>query len=279
MSGKSTGERGAVGRLVLVPALVAGLVTAGCGSFENPFAKPSPVQPRERAYELYERGAYVKAYWAFRPLADQGDANAQFAIGHMYEAGKFRSAFDWLDRKPEYTEAAQWYRKAAEQGYAKAQSNLGRLYAGGHGVGRDDAVAANWYRKAAIQGLADAQYNIGKRYYDGAGVPRDNVLAHSWASIAAANSTGMIRQSADKLRDLVTARMEPGEISEAQRLAREWKPGEAVAPPQAVAPARASASAEADIESRLRTLKKLWDQGLITEDDYADRRKEILQGL
>ena len=34
-----------------------------------------------------------------------------------------------------------------------------------------------------------------------------------------------------------------------------------------------------DIEGRLRKLKKLYEKGLITESEYAKKRREILKGL
>ena len=54
------------------------------------------------------------------------------------------------------------------------------------------------------------------------------------------------------------------------------------APPQAApapAPKPLDAAAAADIERRLETLKRLHDKGLITNDEYQQKRKEILQLL
>jgi TPR repeat protein len=50
--------------------------------------------------------------------AEQGDAQAQYNLGIMYDNGQ--------DVPQDYTAAASWYRKAAEQGHAQAQFNLGR---------------------------------------------------------------------------------------------------------------------------------------------------------
>jgi len=66
--------------------------------------------------------------------------------------------------------------------------------------------------------------------------------------------------------------------------------GPAAATPAAVAPAPAPAAAPVarkpldaagaeDIERRLETLKRLRDKGLITEEEYQHKRKEILQLL
>ena len=65
-----------------------------------------------------------------------------------------------------------------------------------------------------------AQYNLAIRYYEGSGVPRDNVAAHMWAGLAAANSSGRIRESAANLRDTAASKMTPAEISEAEQTDR-----------------------------------------------------------
>jgi|TARA_B110000967_G_scaffold6241_1_gene6254 TPR repeat protein len=67
--------------------------------------------------------------------AKQGDADAQFNLGIMYDIG---------EGVPENNaEAVKWYRKAADQGHAKAQFNLGLMYNNGEGVPENDAEAVN----------------------------------------------------------------------------------------------------------------------------------------
>jgi len=61
-------------------------------------------------------------------------------------------------------------------------------------------------------------------------------------------------------------------------------PAAAVAPAAVVAPAPAAKPGAADavgeeIEQRLTTLKRLRDKGLITEDEYQQKRRELLQRL
>jgi uncharacterized protein len=121
----------------------------------------------------------------------------------------------------------KWYRKAADQGSANAQFNLGKMYDDGDGVLQDYAEALKWYRKAADQGNASAQFNLGKMYDNGQGVPRDCVQAHLWLSLAASQFSASEKEKRDhaiKYRNLVTSKMTPVQIAEAQKLAREWKP-------------------------------------------------------
>ncbi len=119
----------------------------------------------------------------------------------------------------------KWYRKAAEQAYTNAQFFLGFMYVKGLGVPQDDAEAVKWYRKAAEQGNAEAQFNLGSMYENGEGVPQDYVQAHMWYNLAASRSPpGEDRDKAAKNSDDVAKRMTPAQLSEAQKLAREWKP-------------------------------------------------------
>ena len=113
----------------------------------------------------YGKGDYATALRAWQPLAEQGDAAAQYNLGLMHETGQGVPQDDKA--------AAQWFRRAAEQGHASAQFNLGNMYRKGQGVSQDDKAAAQWFRRAAEQGHANAQYNLGLMYHAGEGVPQD----------------------------------------------------------------------------------------------------------
>ncbi len=121
--------------------------------------------------------ADTEATETLRPAAEQGDANAQFALGLTYYVG--------VGVEHDKTEAARWYRLAAEQGYAMAQHNLGLMYARGEGVEQDHTEAARWYRLAAEQGDANAQFLLGMMYYQGEGVGQDHTEAARWYRLAA----------------------------------------------------------------------------------------------
>ena len=71
----------------------------------------------------YERDDYATALREWRPLAEQGDADAQFGLGLMYHDG---------DGVPQDgAEAVRWFRLAAGQGDAHAQLFLGQMYRDG----------------------------------------------------------------------------------------------------------------------------------------------------
>jgi TPR repeat protein len=131
---------------------------------------------------LYARGQgvpqnYAQAAQWYRNAASRGNAQAQSSLGSAYANGQ--------GVPQDYRKAAEWYRKAAEQGDVNAQYNLGILYANGRGVSQDYVSACLWYRKAAEQGNANAQTDLGVAYANGQGVPRNDAKAAQWFSKAA----------------------------------------------------------------------------------------------
>ena len=94
------------------------------------------------------RGDFAKALREWRPLAEQGDARAQFYLGMLYENG------DGVPR--DYEKAREWYEKSAAQGEANAQFYLGLLSAFGRGGPLDLAQAHMWYSLAAGNGHVGA---------------------------------------------------------------------------------------------------------------------------
>jgi TPR repeat protein len=148
----------------------------------------------------------------WRPLAERGNAIAQFNLGMLYDKG---------DGVPQdYVQARQWYNKAANQGYAAAQVNLGILYLLGRGGPEDYQFALYWLRLAAKQENAEALTQLGLMYERGNGVPRDLVQARKWYILGAARGDKL---GAD-LRDALTQRMTPAQVFQSQQRAREWKP-------------------------------------------------------
>ncbi|MCL2389947.1 MAG: hypothetical protein FWD54_03535 [Endomicrobia bacterium] len=120
---------------------------------------------------------YAEAAIWYGKAAEQGIADAQYALGGMY--------YDGRGVEQDYAEAVIWYRKAAEQGIADAQYALGGMYYDGRGVEQRYSGAVNWYKKAAEQGFADAQYTLGGMYYDALGVIQDYDKAFNWYQKAA----------------------------------------------------------------------------------------------
>ncbi len=98
--------------------------------------------------DAYRQGDYETALKEWRPLAEQGDARAQFNLGLMYRVGQ--------GVPQDYTQALKWFRLAAEQGDAGGQSKLGASYNIGKGVPQDYVQAHMWANLAAAQGIKNA---------------------------------------------------------------------------------------------------------------------------
>jgi len=96
------------------------------------------------------------------------------------------------------------------------------MYAIGDGVPKDGAKAVEWFHKAADQGNVYAQHNLSNSYWYGSGCPQDKVRAYMWANLAAAQGYA----DAIKNRDWFENQLTSDQIAEAQRLTREWKPGQ-----------------------------------------------------
>ena len=161
----------------------------------------------------YETKDYATALKEFSTLANQGNAQAQFNLGVMYDNGQ--------GVPKDEAQAVAWYRKAAEQGYVSAQYNLGVMYGNGRGVPKDEAQAVAWYRKAAEQGEAMAQTNLGLMYVNGRGVQKDVVLAYMLYNIAAASG----KEKAINNRASLEGTLSRQQITEAQAFSSAWKPG------------------------------------------------------
>ncbi len=162
-------------------------------------AAPAAVADFNAGFSAYVSGDYRTALHEWLPLAEAGDAEAQFGIGMMHQFGRGVAQ--------DLAEAATWYRRAAEQGSIRAQMQLAGMYARGDGIGRDWAEAVAWWRKAADRGSARAQFHLGEAYQYGNGVERDLEAAERWYGEAVVQ--GYSRAQA-KLEEVVRLQREEG---------------------------------------------------------------------
>lgn len=139
-----------VGAVCLITAFVTGIALAQGepvpGKSFNDAAralteKSDRTKDFDQAVRAYERGDYPTALRLLRPLAKEGNADAQNNLGLMYATGR--------GVQQDYTEAAKWYRMAAKKGVASAQNNLAIMYTGGQGVPQDYVQAYMWFTLAA----------------------------------------------------------------------------------------------------------------------------------
>ena len=102
-----------------------------------------------------------------------------------------------------------------------AQSGAADLATGLAAYERQDYQAAlGQLMQLAEAGDPDAQFIMGRMFGRGEGVLQDYIEAYKWYNLAASRG----QRLAAAARDSVAAKMTPGQVAEAQELARAWRP-------------------------------------------------------
>ncbi|MEW6334335.1 MAG: tetratricopeptide repeat protein [Thermodesulfobacteriota bacterium] len=104
----------------------------------------------QKGMKFYQPKDPAAAARDLKPLAEQGNADAQFNLGSLYYQGR------GVPR--DYAEAIRWMRRAADQNHVFAQTTLGSIYAEGvQGViPQDYPQALMWFVFASAQGDMEA---------------------------------------------------------------------------------------------------------------------------
>jgi len=167
----------------MVIALALSLLALLPAHAQSP-GSPSLEERMRTAAGAYERLDYKTAIEIWRPIAEQGNAEAQTLLGAMYWRG------EGVPR--DHAEAAKLYLRAADQGYARAQNDIGFMYGFGEGIPpQNDVQAYKWISLAILRYTAKNQERLDQAIKD---------------------------------RATLKARMSAAEIAEAERLVRDWKP-------------------------------------------------------
>lgn len=127
---------------------------------------------RENDNMCYNCGASLDNFLSIIKEANDGDADAQGALGSMYGRGIYVD----LD----YDKSFYWWKKAAENGVANAQGKIGALYALGCGVAQNYELAYYWTRKAVENGSELAMAELAKYYLNGEGTEKNVIRALYW---------------------------------------------------------------------------------------------------
>ena len=114
---------------------------------------PSANASWDEATKAFAKKQYAAAAKLFKPLAEKGNALAQYQIALMHRMG--------LGMTKDQKEAKKWSRLAAKQGNPQAQTLLGSLYYKASGEESPDVLRAYvWYEVAAAQGNAEAKKDL-----------------------------------------------------------------------------------------------------------------------
>jgi TPR repeat protein len=227
------------------------------------------MEPLDQARVAIAQERFAGALAILEPLAEAGEAEAQFLLGYLFFSDAPLSqaeAVEWVaraaaQRHPDALFYAACFRsppeddvlfgppntparwaltlEAAQLGAEEAQSALGAAYAYADEDERfpwplDAEASRFWYTQAAAQGNPDAQDVLGRRWLHGEGGPADPATGVHWLSLAAQQACGVHTDSAaELLADLFTTGRF-GVVPDAQA-AETWR---AQAATLAAAPAR-----------------------------------------
>ncbi len=117
-------------------------------------------------------GNHKKSLKLLLPLANKGNAKAQYYVANMYVEGKGVAT--------NILTALKWYKVAAKQGHSASMFMLGSIYFEGKGVTVDQSEAYKWFylaktfgdsrggnlQAALARGMTDNQINQAKQMAD-----------------------------------------------------------------------------------------------------------------
>jgi TPR repeat protein len=153
--------------------------------------QPISAQSVKAGIEAWQRADYSAAIAIWRPLAEAGDADAQFNLGQAYRLGR---------GVPINLSAAKtWFERAAKTGHLDAQTTLGLLlFQNG-----DQAQGLNWLKQAAEKGEARALLVYGTALYNGDGVTQDRMLGYAYVNRAASLGLAPAKETLAQLDSLM----------------------------------------------------------------------------
>jgi cell division septation protein DedD len=156
-------------------------------------AAPVSAQSVKAGIEAWQRADYPAAVAIWRPLAEGGDADAQFNLGQAYRLGR---------GVPINLAAAKtWFERAARSGHLDAETTLGLLlFQNG-----EQAQGLKWLKQAADKDEPRALLVYGTALYNGDGVTQDKVLGYSYVSRAAALGLAPARDTLAQLDQMMPA--------------------------------------------------------------------------
>jgi TPR repeat protein len=201
---------------------------------------PLHAQSVKSGIEAWQRADYSGAVAIWRPLAENGDADAQFNLGQAYRLGR---------GVPTNLAAAKtWFERSANQGHVDAETTLGLLLF----QNNDQSEGLKWLKKASQKGEPRAMLVYGTALVNGDSVTQDPVLGYAYVSRAAAQGLGPAKETLAQLDQLLPAADRKRGVEMARQLAK-GSPAPSPAPaksasakpkPAAKAPAKTAAAAE-----------------------------------
>src|SRR5574338_1230009 len=205
------------GKRLLVAILALGL------------AAPLSAQTVKAGVDAWMKGDYAGAIAVWRPLAEKGDAEAQFNLAQAYRLGR---------GVPINLAAAQtWYERAAESGHPNAQTMLGAmLFENGNRTG-----GLRWLKRAAESGEPNGLLMYGTALFNGDALPQDPILGYAYVSRAAAKGLPAARDTLAQMDKVLP--LEDRKKGLAIAMAKQKAASAAARPPAKPAPPRPAQTA------------------------------------
>lgn len=163
----------------------------------------------------FSQGDYTSAMISCQQSADQGDADATFAMARIHslpdsELYDLQLTFNWLQHAAglDHSEAAYnlavayqhgdgtsknlpmavtTYRQAIGLNNPKAMRNLAMMYESGTGVEQDFVQAFTLFEQSARLGQSDSQFKVASMLLRGQGTDKDSAATRYWLDQAARN--------------------------------------------------------------------------------------------
>ena len=194
-------------------------------------AWPLSAQSVRAGIDAWQNSDYSGAVAIWRPLAEKGDADAEFNLGQAYRLGR---------GVPTNLAAAKtWFERAATQGHMDAQTTLGLLlFENGN-----QPEGLKWLKKAADQGEPRALLVYGTALVNGDSVTQDPALGYAYVSRAAELGLAPAKDTLQQLDQLLPLADRKRGSAIAHELAKAASPP--ASEPQKTAKANPSKSAKA----------------------------------
>jgi cell division septation protein DedD len=184
----------------------------------------TPVSPQsvKAGIDAWQQADYSGAVAIWRPLAEKGDADAEFNLGQAYRLGRGVAT--------NVAAAKTWFERAATQGHVDAETTLGLLLF----QNSEQAEGLKWLKKAADQGEPRALLVYGTALVNGDSVTQDPVLGYAYVSRAAAQGLAPAKQTLDQLDQMLPVADRRRGVAIARTLAKA-APAPKSAPPKPLA--------------------------------------------
>lgn len=214
-------------------------------------------------------------------LAEQGNPEAQYKVGEMYETG--------TGVNKDLQVAQVWFEKAAKQGHKKAGYKLLYLEIQSNGLNDFTKSQLGVLRQESASGNPNAQYFLGKMYAAGVGVPKSLNNALTWLNKATFNGVSeaehdaiAVEEELARIREKKAKKQAATALEVSRQRKAEEKRLKAVKRKEAekkrkIAAARYKSDKNAETKKALEQRRRIEKDRKVVADERVKLRKERQQ--